>query len=54
MKSKEKTTPITARLTEAEKELLYNYAAEADMSVSQVVRKAIKVYLAAKTQKKGK
>jgi predicted transcriptional regulator len=36
---------ITIRLDEVEKELLQDYAESAEMTVSQIVRKAIKEFL---------
>lgn len=36
---------ITIRVEDAEKEALQNYAKENDLSVSQVIRKAIKEFM---------
>ena len=39
---KENTSTISVRLTEQEKEVLLKYAEQHDLSMSQVVRKALK------------
>lgn len=38
-------TTVTIRINETEKEALQNYAREHDLSVSQVIRRAIKDFL---------
>ena len=46
MKSKEqKDTRVAARISEAEKNKLDEYAAKNDLSISQVIRKALKEFL---------
>ena len=43
-------TTISVRLEDSEKELLKKYADENDLSMSQVIRKAIKELLAQETK----
>lgn len=43
-------TTISVRLEDSEKELLKKYADEKDLSMSQVIRKAIKELLAQETK----
>ena len=42
---KNKQVIISVRLEESEREVLEEFAAEKDMSMSQVIRKAIKYYI---------
>lgn len=44
-------TTITIRLEESEKEAIARYANEHDLSMAQVVRRAIKIYLAEQENK---
>ena len=44
-------TTISVRIDESEKEALQKYADENDLTVSQVVRRAIKDYFAAQQDK---
>ena len=44
-------TTITIRLEESEKEAIAQYANENDLSMSQVVRRAVKEYLAKQENK---
>lgn len=44
-------TTITIRLEESEKEAIARYADEHDLSMAQVVRRAIKEYLAQQDKK---
>ena len=44
-------TTITIRLEESEKEAIAHYANEHDLSMAQVVRRAIKMYLAEQENK---
>ena len=45
-------TTITIRLEEAEKQAIAQYANENDLSMSQVIRRAVKEFLAKEQNKK--